>query len=517
MRNKKYLPLLLSVTFFVAALFPLTGQEIDEDSLFGGNSPTAEGSGGAGATATANDAGDDSFADAIGEDALFGGDDLFGDDSVTMVEDIPTEEEDSSPAYLEFLTTDEVQIGGTLRSTLSAFWSWPDIPATSEEIGEKLQELLSVDLSASVYLNARPTSSLRIFMKAKTSYPFTSATRVQVPAPASAPALPAEVVPSTSINTLNLTIFELYSDINFDQQLFFRFGKQTINWGVGYFWSPADFISLTPIDVEEPEAEREGPVALKVSLPLGFQEIDAYVIASDKVRKLEDLELALRGNFYFDFGDSGLETQLGLGYQKDRPFRIITSFRLPLRNLDFFLEGRLSFGREGKKINEDETLVDDTAPYFSATGGFNLRLTDLFESIIDLGIIGQYYFNHEGYENAELLPVAITKLQTGEVHPSTVANFGMHYTALSLSISQFFLENLSISSLWLANWSDVSGQIRTTVSYRFFENFSLSLAVINAYGGDPSEYGKIDGRATVKNPFGALAFSTTLSIGGGRF
>ena len=39
-------------------------------------------------------------------------------------------------------------------------------------------------------------------------------------------------------------VSELFSDFQFRDTLFFRAGKQTINWGVGYFFSPADLLYI---------------------------------------------------------------------------------------------------------------------------------------------------------------------------------------------------------------------------------------------------------------------------------
>ena len=498
------LTVLLSVLLSALPSAPILAQEVDEDALFGGSDDGTE------EVSDSADLEDDLFGGS--EDDLFGGseDDLFGSDS--MVEEVPEIEEDAPEAYVEFLTTEQVQIGGNLSSSLSSFWGWSDLPETGEDFRDNVNEVLGLTLDATVYLDARPSTDLRIFMKGKASYPFTNTTAVLTPD------AQTDGSNTLSIDNLNASIFELYTDINLNQQLFFRFGKQAVNWGVGYFWSPADFISLVPIDLEEPENEREGPVAVKATLPLGLHGIEAYVIADETVRKLEDLGYAARGSFYFDFGDIGLETQIGLGYQKDRPFRIMTSFRLPLRGINIFLEGRVSFGRQGGKIlSAGEVQQEDTTAYFSGTTGFNLNVPNIFESILDFTFIGQYYFQGEGYDDANLLGPAFISVRLGDLHPSTLENFGKHYTALRLGINELFLKDLDISSLWQANWSDLSGLVISSLSYEFFDGFTLGFAVINGYGGDSSEYGKVFGPATRKNPFGKLAFRVTLDIGGGRF
>lgn len=456
--------------------------EIDEDALFGGS----DGSDDEGSLD------DDLFGSS--EDDLFGGD---GGDS--LIEDIPETEDGATEAYLDFLTSEEIRIGGSYASSMTSYWSWQN-PAEDD-----VDERLRLNLRASVFLDARPSSNFRVFMKTGIRYPFTRGTVVSTPGDK-----------DTIINTLNASISELYTDINFDQTLFLRFGKQNVNWGVGRFWKPADFISLTPIDPDNPEEQREGPVALKATLPFGLNEIDTYVIADESVRKVEDLGFATRGNFFFTLGDVPLETQLGLGYQKDRPLRLMTTVRIPLSGVSIFLEGRLSFGRQGQKIVSAGNIQEDDDVYFSGTAGLNFRESNLFESIVDLSIFGQYYFQGEGYDDSSLLPTALARLNNG-IHQSTIENFGKHYTGLSLTLGDLFLEDLSISSFWTANWSDLSGTVDTGISYRLFDGFFLTFSMINSYGDDDSEYGTTYGPLTGKNRFGKLAFAVTLDVGGGTF
>jgi hypothetical protein len=296
MRPRRETPLVVALLVLMFTVPALLGAQddgaVDEDALFG---------------APAGDDGE------VNEDDLFGGgsgseDDLFGSDD--MIEELPEpgegSEDGTSDAYTEFLVSDQVIIGGSLRSSLSTNWSWANAWDGNFDVSDG-SEQLGVSLSGSVYINARPSSDLRILMRANTAYPFED----------------------------NSEIFEFYSDVNWNNRLFFRFGKQTVNWGVGYFFSPADFISLTPIDVDDPEAEREGPVAIKVSLPVGLNEFDAYVIGDETVRKLNDLGFAGRATFFLP----PVEVAIGAGYQEDRPFRLMSTVRFPWRDWNFFAEG----------------------------------------------------------------------------------------------------------------------------------------------------------------------------------
>jgi hypothetical protein len=490
MRPRRETPLVVALLVLMFTVPALLGAQddgaVDEDALFG---------------APAGDDGE------VNEDDLFGGgsgseDDLFGSDD--MIEELPEpgegSEDGTSDAYTEFLVSDQVIIGGSLRSSLSTNWSWANAWDGNFDVSDG-SEQLGVSLSGSVYINARPSSDLRILMRANTAYPFED----------------------------NSEIFEFYSDVNWNNRLFFRFGKQTVNWGVGYFFSPADFISLTPIDVDDPEAEREGPVAIKVSLPVGLNEFDAYVIGDETVRKLNDLGFAGRATFFLP----PVEVAIGAGYQEDRPFRLMSTVRFPWRDWNFFAEGRLSFGRQGKVIT-DAGLFDvngdpqvgfgpeytaDSDLYFSGTAGFLYLKSDLFETSLDLNLIGQYFYQGEGYADNSIYSnpfftlAALYGLETGEIDTELIQNLGRHYTVLSFGLSQIFTDDLSFSTLWQASWTDLSGFISPSISYRFFDGMSISAGLLAAYGDDDTEYGAIG----LKNTFGDLQASLTLNLGGGRF
>lgn len=541
--------LALVMIFFLLSAFSLSAQEdgVDEDALFGGSSASDEGSA---------ESGSDEGSGGVNEDDLFGGseDDMFGgsdensggesDDG--MIEEIGepgSDDGDDSQAYTEFLTSEVVQIGGNLSSSLSNYWSWSQYPGSDDAPDDQeVNDQLGINLRGTVYLNARPSKDLRVYMKVKTSYPFTSGSDVLASAeyvednPLTGDEDETGVATtSTTVLSPNLDIFEFYSDVNWNQRLFFRFGKQTVNWGVGYFWSPGDFISLVPIDPDDPEAEREGPVAIKASLPFGLNMLDAYLIGDETVREFSELGVAGKASLYL----APVEVELGAGYQKDRPFRIMSTVRLPLRDLTIFGEGRLSFGRQGSKVSDPGDLdaqpvpelpvfEEDDATYFSGTAGFLYLKSDLFESKTDLNAIAQYYYQGEGYDGSEQLRALAYGFSTGEIQSGQLANTGRHYTALSLGLNQLFVEDLSLSSFWQANWSDMSGQINTSLSYRFFDGLSVSAGVLTAYGESPGEFVSLGAFTPVpggeevsvpsfKNPFGDLAINVTVNLGGGRF
>ena len=59
-----------------------------------------------------------------------------------------------------------------------------------------------------------------------------------------------------STEAADFSLHELFLDYTLLDKLYLRAGKQTINWGVGYFFSPADVINVGRIDPFDAEGSR---------------------------------------------------------------------------------------------------------------------------------------------------------------------------------------------------------------------------------------------------------------------
>jgi hypothetical protein len=289
---------------------------IDEDALFGGNS-----------TAPATSAAPGSAAALPGVDAA-ADDSLF--DNAVAVSAAPT----TSTYEEKFLKSEPVRIGGQYSFSVAAgidwfkdyadwtpeyFFSGPltlqkdDPEDTVNPAGSRRQvtyanpekrEDSSLDLSGNLWFSARPTAGLRLFGKATFAFPFgldavslagyksmagtmaDGGTWAQVQSQAD----------SAGITQPNIKIWEFYSDFAVDDKVFFRVGKQMVKWGVGYFFQPADVISLSAVDVNNPKADREGPLAIKANVPLDVHNLDFYLIApgSSQLESVLDIKPAVR-------------------------------------------------------------------------------------------------------------------------------------------------------------------------------------------------------------------------------
>lgn len=399
---------------------------------------------------------DDLFS--LGEDDLFGGG-LF------------TEGEETQSGSLDdaLLLRRGVDAGGSLSLSAGAHWIWqPEDGGPSGGTSDSW-----ADLAGSLFLDYRPSLDFRAFAKLKGNVRLTES--------------PLEP---------NAKLHELFTDFTVGERAFFRVGKQTVNWGVGYFFSPADIINTGRIDPEDPEAEREGPVAVRLHVPAGRNNYYAYAIVDGKPG---DYRVALAPKAEFVYG--GSEVGLGLYYRSDRvPRAMATLSTSLLGRLAVFGEAVVSKGSDKRFVKEApvsmtnpfglEVYDDPDTVRFHFTAGARGTYSDP-DGRFTVTAAGQYFYNGEGYDGDFLKKNRMKMLamaDTGSLAVTDVAQTGQHYAALSVSGTSNALRNWAPSALWLGNMSDGSGMVTLSLGYTGWKDWRPSVSVRHTYGDDGSEF-----------------------------
>ncbi|MBN2050866.1 MAG: hypothetical protein JW760_10510 [Spirochaetales bacterium] len=516
-------------------------------------------------------------------DSLFEGDD--------MIEKIDEETADTAPQE-DFLTSEELTWGGSFSGSFDSSWNWEDLAAEGLDFLDSDSSALTAGASASLYFDARPDTDFRVFGKLKIQNAGEDDTLTSLAALAAGgditanlpegwtsaedeegntviydaggnevltlapeeedPAAEDEESETGTPQVLELSVFELFSDFSWKDTLFFRFGKHTIRWGTGYFWSPADVLNLTAIDTEDPTADREGPISLKLQAPFGLHNGYLYLIANEDIKPSE---IAVAPKMEFVLGNT--EVSLAGYYQKALVPRAIVMATGFLGKFGLFGEAVVSQGsdRTFVRLSKDQTAAEEDEedgletvldtftvpdrPFFSATLGFR-RLHSFNEPKLgSLMVVGQYYYNGEGYADSTLLAPAYRLLlnpgENGltisdtEAQPegyeappalsiSDITNFGRHYGALIFSWNNIFDEDLSFSTLFISNLSDLSCILSPNLTFTLFEKVSLTAGLRWTFGPAGGEFTNptaLIAGDTVGG--GTLSFTLSGSIGGGSF
>lgn len=429
----------------------------------------------------------------IDYDALFGSeDDLFDE----------VEEDSSAIPGQALIQTESVRVGGSVSGSATASWTWND-PYQDFSLDGFDSYGLKPALAATLFFDARPSADSRFYGSVKTAWPFDEA-----------------------------EVFELFTDFNYNDSVFFRFGKQTVNWGVGYFFSPANVINLESIDPFDPERQLEGPVSLRAHYPIPRTQHNlwAYAVLPAADMKPEDVHVAAKAEFVSGAWEFGL----GGWYAYERPLRGIVTASGSVGQLSLFGEGYVARGSDKKWVENvsiynpftgSGTRTDALSVFLKGSAGFMWNRSDW-----NFSVAGQYLYDGEGYADADR-EARIDEAYTNETdirNALTIAgvddvdaaftgfvkglilNSGRHYAAVNLSKSELGLKDLSANLTVLANLSDWSGIARPSLSYRLFKGMSASLSASFAFGLEDSEY-------LVLNDGPAMSWSFGLTMGSGSF
>lgn len=402
-------------------------------------------------------AGSDDFF-SMDEDALFGSGGLL------------TEIEPDSGSALEevFLVQEGVDVGGSYSLSMGVGRIWT--PEDGGPAGGNADR--RADLSGSLFLDARPSREFRAFAKIK-----------------------GDVRLTESPLDPNIALHELFADFTLADKAFFRLGKQTVNWGVGYFFSPADIINVGRIDPENPEAEREGPVALGLHLPSGRSNFYTYAIVDGIAG---DYRLALAPKVEFVFGRS--EVGAGFYYRADRAPRAMATLSTSFGRLSLFGEAVLSKGSDKRFVREVPVspdnpfglavVTDQDTVRFHGTAGARAAYSDP-DGRFSVSAAGQYYYNGEGYDgefSKANRAAMLLLLGTGQLAATDVMSTGRHYAALSLGGTSRSFKDFAPAAFWMGNLSDGSGMVNLTLSYNRWKDIRPSIAISRTYGGAGSEF-----------------------------
>ncbi len=374
--------------------------------------------------------------DPFSEEALFGNEDPFNEESLFgQTEEEAVQKEEEPVSVLESLEQETRGIlwGGKVYSDLQADFTWQDAQADWAD-----RQTWNPQFGADLFIDARPDGDYRVYGKVHFDFD------------------PAD-------SSLDATPGELFADFHYRDRVRFRMGKQMINWSVGYLYSPADILNLEAINPLDPEADREGPLALKTQIPLKGVNLQLYTLFQE-MEEPREITWAPKAEFLTG------NWEIGTGAVLDPRMTPKGSLFLsgPVGDLDFLGEALLQYGSDSDFYNGRD--YGDRL-FLSATGG--LLYTDGGDR---LTLLGQYWYDGvaQSYDNTDII--------------------GHHRGGASLS--KGFLLNreaerssvLTASLLWLGDFTDLSGMVKGGLEWEPLDHGALGVTALYRYGSDLTSY-----------------------------
>jgi len=438
---------------------------------------------------------------------------LFGSESVSQ-----SQGSGSAAPQNEFLKYDQVKVGGQIKGSFGWNPVWSPAWDGSAKLFSPNSAYITPDLEGRFTLTAKPLTDFGVNTEFRTQWPMTTTYSVYAPTQASSsPTQNSWTVP-------NITVFAFYSKFNWQNKVYFSFGKQPLSWGVskGAF-QPADdiFAVTTAIDLTNTSDEREGPISLKMTVPMtetnNFYFLAGMPTPTDGSTAIDpkDLRLGVKG----EFGGGNTEMAAAAYYSYNDHPRALLMGTTGNGDLNFFGEAILKYGSERTFITSyDSTLppLSSTATYdstlfFSGTaGGYYMNADN------HITVLAQYYYNGEGQ----------TKVSAQEAYSYYIADpsaidrirLGTHYGFLSFSWGQFLQEDLTANVYAISNLSDGSGMVSPSLQWQMFDYMAVSIGATFTFGAPGTEfimYGPVvnsySGMVFSTKPAAALNFTLTMS------
>ncbi|MEL3907893.1 MAG: hypothetical protein P1P64_02630 [Treponemataceae bacterium] len=455
---------------------------------------------------------------------------LFDEDDLLIEPEDATSEKLQENAKLKtsldeasiLLETEKIRFGGMLNSGLSLNYSWDDPYSKKADYTKAFTNpefaILQTILAAQLFFDARPSENSKIYSKFDFGFPFEKDIGGVAKFPSFVPAPYGNaLLPTISSGVPNFKVRELYTDFSAKDIAFFRFGKHVVKWGAGYFYSPADILNISRIDPQDPEAEREGPVSLRLHIivPKKQHNFWFYLLPPTKTDDYKPQYTAGAGKAEFVFGN----WELGFGgfYKYKKAPRLITTLSGNIDgNVRVFAEGVFAWGSDYTYYKTDGAFTEYTEKnkaFFQATLGGSYTNTKS-KSTIAL----QYYYNGFGYQKPYDLVYPLSATAKNETDPAamqaamTLGNImlmpqlGQHYIALNFHQGKLGTEKLSLNIFQQFAISEREGLSALKLNYDIYKFVSMDTGLSFTYPISKDSKSK-----------GSIGWSLGVKLGGGKF
>ena len=332
---------------------------------------------------------------------------------------------------------------------------------------------LNTYITGNLFLDARLKNDVKAFANLETSY-----------------------YPNQRLTTA--TLREVFLDFNLDHRVYFRTGKQVLQWGTCYLWHPTDLVNVEKIPFVPKIGYREGAYGLKFHVPFGTD----YNIYGFLDTGHADTDRDLGGALKFEFLAGRTEMSFSGWTKRNR--RSVFGYDLTTRLGDVDIAGEVSVAHRDNNLfirtdngaletfRKDQEWVTKAALDFSKgfrLGNFNDRLT----------VTSEFYYNQDGYTDNLFRdktaysffgsPVTGTKgaflLGNGLYDANYLSRY---YGAVFTSISRFIITDMTLNMNYIHNFNDNSGALSAGVTYRNLNDFTVGFLVLTPLGPANAEY-----------------------------
>ncbi len=285
-------------------------------------------------------------------------------------------------------------------------------------------------------------------------------------------------------NTL-IGLKEAFVDFNIANAVYFRAGKQVLQWGTGYFWNPTDLINIEHKAFANLDAFRQGVFGLRSDVVFA-RELRLYTfLNADGIENATEAAFAARAEALAGSVELGASGWFKGG--KIPVFGADISAPLPW-SLNLTGEASFASGDNQAKMHADGSVYQVSRDLVVKSSVGLSRTFDAWNVVDRIGVTTELFYNGSGYEDnmfQELSGIDRARFFGGTYH---LGYYGKYYAAAFVTVNKFLVSDMTLGLSGIANFSDMSGIALVSLSISPVDNFTLSLQVSSYLGPDNSEY-----------------------------
>jgi len=335
-----------------------------------------------------------------------------------------------------------------------------------------------------------------------------------------------EIQYNSSTQDEDFSLREFFLDFNVKNSVYFRTGKQVLQWGRCFLWNPSDLINVEKKTFQEKIGFREGAYGMKMHIPFGTRFNIYCFLDTGDVRTSDEIGAA--GKFEFIVGG----TEMAFSAWNKKGYRPVYAYDFSTRifGIDTVGEAAFSYGDNYEKLKiENGALTsyreeNEWIPRVSINFGKSFDFKDVNDRI---SINVEFYYNEGGYPDNVLCDPTIYPfikpliISDPSANPAMITsgtkkdfllynnfyepyNLSKYYVALFTTIRKFILSDMNLILNMIENLNDESFMLTTGVHYTNINDFSVGLSLYSFFGKKNGEFTFRNSSNTVQLTFGIV-------------
>lgn len=310
----------------------------------------------------------------------------------------------------------------------------------------------------------------------------------------------------------SLYLREFFMDFNFNRSVYFRIGKQVLQWGRCYFWNPTDLINVERNSFVEKIGSREGVYGARLHVPFGTI---ANIYSFVNIQTVNRID-SIAGTVKFEYLLGRSEMALSVWGKRGKP--VVLGYDISSRVWDLDVKGEISLTTGGDfqasiKQRDSSLFVEEISsgatPRLSLSVGRSFGFMG-FPNALMINLEG--YYNGGGYKgnmfrdtSRYVIHADRFKSLSYEEKPRATKTevllegnlyepnyHSRYYAALFVNISRLFLSGLTCNLAGIVNIEQASSMVTGTFAYTMLNNVTISTTLTGYIGEKNTEYTMFD-------------------------